>query len=75
MLNSLFPAVIGNLSGFELALVVGVVLLLFGPKNLPKLASSMGQAIKNFKKSLSGEDDTEEKEEKEPTVEKSDGDT
>lgn len=34
----------------ELLLIFGVVLLLFGPKKLPELARSMGQAVKEFKK-------------------------
>jgi sec-independent protein translocase protein TatA len=39
---------------FEHILVVGVVLLLFGPRRLPELGHTMGKAIKNFKDSLSG---------------------
>ncbi len=35
----------------ELLLVLGVVLLLFGATRLPKLAQSMGQAIREFRKS------------------------
>lgn len=40
----------------ELLLIFGVVLLLFGPKKLPELAKSMGQAMKEFKK---GQEDLE----------------
>jgi TatA/E family protein of Tat protein translocase len=39
---------------FEHLLIVGVVLLLFGPRRLPELGHTMGKAIKNFKDSLSG---------------------
>jgi sec-independent protein translocase protein TatA len=39
---------------FEHILIVGVVLLLFGPRRLPELGNTMGKAIKNFKDSLSG---------------------
>ena len=40
-----------GLSPLELAVVVIVVVLLFGVKRLPELGSGMGQAISNFKKS------------------------
>jgi sec-independent protein translocase protein TatA len=39
---------------FEHILIVGVVLLIFGPRRLPELGHTMGKAIKNFKDSLSG---------------------
>lgn len=37
----------------ELLIVLGVVLLLFGATRLPKLAQSMGQAIREFRKGAS----------------------
>ncbi len=39
---------------FEHILIVGVILLLMGPKRLPELGQSMGKAIKNFKDSFNG---------------------
>jgi sec-independent protein translocase protein TatA len=42
-------AVLG-LSGGEIILVLGVMLLLFGGKKLPELAKGLGQGIKEFKK-------------------------
>jgi sec-independent protein translocase protein TatA len=36
----------------ELLIILGIVLLLFGGAKLPKLARSMGQASKEFKKGL-----------------------
>jgi sec-independent protein translocase protein TatA len=39
---------------FEHLLIVGVVLLLFGPKRLPELGKSLGLSIKNFKDSFNG---------------------
>ena len=41
----------------EMLFVMVIVLLLFGPKNLPKLASSMGRAIRDFKSGLAGVDE------------------
>lgn len=36
----------------ELLIVLGIILLLFGSTQLPKLARSMGQASKEFKKGV-----------------------
>lgn len=33
----------------ELAVILVVVLVVFGPKNLPKLGSSLGKTVKNFR--------------------------
>jgi len=41
----------------ELIIILVIVVVLFGAKRLPELASGMGKAIKNFKKSLKGEDE------------------
>lgn len=40
-----------GLSVTELALIAGVVVLLFGSRKLPELGSGMGKAISNFRKS------------------------
>lgn len=34
----------------EIALIAGVVILLFGAKKLPELAGSVGKSIKEFRK-------------------------
>jgi sec-independent protein translocase protein TatA len=39
---------------FEHLLIIGVVLLLFGPKRLPDLGRSLGLSIKNFKDAFNG---------------------
>ena len=46
-----------NLGATELLIILAVVLLLFGSTRLPKLAKSLGQASKEFKKGVDGEDD------------------
>ena len=38
---------------WELIIVLGIVLLLFGASRLPKLAKSLGQASSEFKKGVS----------------------
>jgi sec-independent protein translocase protein TatA len=42
---------------FELIIVLVVVLLLFGSTRLPKLAKSLGEASKEFKKGIADEDE------------------
>jgi sec-independent protein translocase protein TatA len=46
-----------NLGVTELLIILAVVLLLFGSTRLPKLAKSLGQASKEFKKGAEGDDD------------------
>jgi len=41
----------------ELIIVLVIVMVLFGAKRLPELASGMGKAIKNFKKAAAEPDD------------------
>ena len=41
----------------ELVIIFVVVLLIFGPKKLPQLGKSLGEAISGFKKSLTSESD------------------
>ncbi len=54
-------AFINQLGGWELILILIVVLLLFGSTRLPKLARSLGQASKEFKQGVvHGEDDDSE---------------
>ena len=53
--------------GLEILVIFAIVLLFFGPKQIPKLASTLKDAIKNFK-----EDSTDE--EKNETISVDDGD-
>ena len=47
-----------GLGGWEVILILAVVLILFGAKKLPELAKGLGQGIKEFKKATN--DVTEE---------------
>jgi len=40
----------GMLGGWEIVLILAVVLLLFGARKLPELARGLGQGIREFKK-------------------------
>ena len=42
-----------GLGGTELMVIMGAVLLLFGPKKLPELARGLGKGIREFKKASS----------------------
>lgn len=46
-----------RLGPWEIALIVVVVLIIFGPKRLPELGRGIGQFIKNFKNSIKGNKD------------------
>ncbi len=45
----------GNLSPWELLLVLAIVLLVFGPKRLPGLGRQLGRGLREFKDSISGD--------------------
>lgn len=51
-----------NIGPLELAIVLVIALIIFGPKKLPELGRSMGRGIREFKASVTGEHDQEEKE-------------
>ena len=58
MSNELSRAMMFGMPGHgEIWVLLAIILIIFGPKNLPKLASAMGQAIKNFKSGMSGVDE------------------
>ena len=42
-----------GISGEHL-LVLGIVLLIFGPRRLPELGNTLGKCVKNFKDALAG---------------------
>jgi sec-independent protein translocase protein TatA len=53
-----------NVGPLEIAVVLVIVLIIFGPKRLPELGKSMGNGIREFKNSLSGDKDQDSPEEK-----------
>ena len=50
---------VGPLGIPELAIIVVVILLIFGARRLPEIGSSMGKGIRTFKSALMGEDEKE----------------
>jgi sec-independent protein translocase protein TatA len=57
-------AIIPNLGLPELLLIFVIVLLVFGANKLPKIAKDLGNGIREFKKSISGESDEKKDETK-----------
>ncbi|MGH2983585.1 MAG: Sec-independent protein translocase subunit TatA/TatB [Solirubrobacterales bacterium] len=60
-----------NIGPLEIAVVLIIVLIIFGPKRLPELGQSMGRGIREFKGSLSGDKDKDDPEEKRRELEAS----
>ena len=44
----------------ELLIILAIVVLLFGTKKIPDLAKGLGSGIKNFKKAVKDDEETEE---------------
>jgi sec-independent protein translocase protein TatA len=56
-------AVFQSVGPLELLIVLGIVLLIFGPKRLPSLGRQLGAGMREFKDSItrkSGDDDEDE---------------
>lgn len=47
----------GNIGPWELILILGIVLVVFGPGKLPKVGESLGKAMQSFKKAREGDED------------------
>ena len=58
----------------ELVVILLVVLLIFGPKNLPKLGKSLGSTVKNIREGMEGDDKDETKQAEDVVVEESEED-
>ena len=46
-----------SISPWQIVIILILLLLLFGPKRLPGLGKSLGEAIRSFKKGLEEKDD------------------
>lgn len=48
--------------GTEWIIILIIVLVIFGPKNLPKLGASLGKTVKNLREGMQGEDERSDSE-------------
>ncbi|MDX1756838.1 MAG: Sec-independent protein translocase subunit TatA [Marinobacter sp.] len=60
-----------GISIWQLLIVLGIVILLFGTKKLRNIGSDLGGAIRGFKKSMN-DDEPEQKDDPKPVDDKSD---
>ena len=58
-----------NIGPLELAIVLIIALVIFGPKRLPDLGRSAGRGLREFKSSVKGDKDDEEEEAKPAALE------
>lgn len=59
----MFSAVIGKIGMTELLVILLIVLVVFGPTQLPKLSKTLGKTISSFKKGMEDELSKDDKEE------------
>jgi sec-independent protein translocase protein TatA len=64
----------GRLGGWEILIILVIILIIFGVGKLPQVGSAIGKGLRSFRKGQAGEDDDEEeeeeKEEKKPAAKK-----
>ena len=57
---------LGGLKPLELVVIALIVLIFFGAKKIPEMGKGLGEGIRNFKKSIKGEDEKDDKADKKP---------
>lgn len=60
---AVYPLIFG-LGGWEILLIVLVILLFVGGSKIPELMKGLGKGVKSFKEGMKDEDKTDPKEEK-----------
>jgi sec-independent protein translocase protein TatA len=60
-----------DFSLWQIAIVLVIALIVFGPKRLPELGKSLGSGMREFKDSITGKHDDEDKEPAKPQIESS----
>lgn len=56
----------GPIGPTELLLILLIVVIIFGARRLPELGKSLGEGIRNFRKSVSGKDKESESNKPQP---------
>jgi sec-independent protein translocase protein TatA len=55
---------LGMVGGWQIAIIVLVILLLFGGKKIPELMRGIGRGVKEFKDGISGDEQKSENRDK-----------
>jgi sec-independent protein translocase protein TatA len=50
-----------GISVWELLILLVVILLVFGPKRLPEMGRQLGKGMREFKESITGKDDDDDR--------------
>ena len=58
--------------GTEWIIILVIVLVIFGPKNLPKLGASLGKTVKNLREGMQGDDEATAEEAEAPVEDEND---
>lgn len=58
----------GRMGPWEIALIVVIILIVFGVGKLPQVGGAIGKGLRSFRKGQRGELDDEEDEQEEPKV-------
>ena len=66
MFPGTISSMLGNIGPLEIAIVLIIALIVFGPKRLPELGRSLGKGIREFRSSIGGNDDDEDREKATP---------
>ncbi len=56
-----------RMGGWEIALILVIILIVFGVGKLPQVGGAIGKGLRSFKKAQSGEDEEQVAEEKPKT--------
>ncbi|MBK5218669.1 MAG: twin-arginine translocase TatA/TatE family subunit [Thermoleophilia bacterium] len=56
----------GNIGPLEIIIVLIIALIVFGPKRLPELGSSLGRGIREFKETITGDKRDDDDDEDDP---------
>jgi sec-independent protein translocase protein TatA len=56
--------ILGVIGPWQVVLILGVVVLIFGGKKIPELMKGLGQGVKEFKDASKGETEKKEEEKK-----------
>ena len=62
------PTLVPGFHAYDLIIILVIALLIFGPKKLPELGSSIGKSIKEYRKSMKEIPSPQEEEETPPAL-------